>query len=237
MVWLVSALSVLALMPWRAVAMQANTGTSLTSMSATEVVSMLNEFGITSEIQQSGIQGSPLVVATTTGGAKFLVGFLNCKGTGTAARCGQAMVTTMQSSAGIAFEDLNGFNGTANVTTVVYEPEQRILIFGRNIFTPGGIGRENFKLQVALFLSDMQRFMTERSSTATSIAFTTKPDLTTKIDSLNVRRSHSKPVGTQIKAEAPRSKKFQLSEDGKLEVELAIANARGVNYDFDNPLK
>ena len=34
------------------------------------------------------------------------------------------------------------------------------------LFMPGGIGRENFKLQIALFLGDMQKFVEGRSASA-----------------------------------------------------------------------
>ncbi|MEO0399792.1 MAG: hypothetical protein AAF224_10290 [Pseudomonadota bacterium] len=199
-----------------------------TSISAPEVVSMLSEFGITGDIKaDAGAKGTPLIVATTTGGAKFLVGFLQCQGVGVAARCGQAMVTTMQSSAGVVYDDLNVFNGTSSVTTVVYEQSQQILIFGRNIFMPGGVGRENFKLQIALFLTDMTNFLKSRSGAAASVALTRRPNLRGKIDAQGASQSASSAL-----AKTPLTP-FHLSDDGALEVEIAISNGTGVDYAFD----
>lgn len=190
------------------------------TISAPEITAMLSDFGIATELRASQPGGSPNLIATTTGGAKFLVGFFDCADAAKAAGCKQVMVSTAQSSGGVEFEDLNNFNGQSSVTTVVYEPTNQILIFGRNIFLPGGIGRDNFKLQVALFLGDMQKFVEGRKATTKSVSFTATPDLKSKITSI---AAETAPV------EAP----LAVVRDRAAEVELAINNSLDVDYSVD----
>ena len=182
-----------------------------------EVSAMLSEFGISSELRASPAGGAPSLVATTAGGAKFLVGFFECADAAKPAGCKQVMISTAQASGGVAFEDLNNFNGQSSVTTVVFEPTNQILIFGRNIFLPGGIGRENFKLQVALFLGDMQKFVEGRRASAKSVSFTETPQLKSKITSI------AAPAETETPAVA-------IGFDRSTEVELAIANSLDVDF-------
>lgn len=191
----------------------------LEAVSATDVSAMLAEFGFTSEMRMANGAASPSLVATTDGGAKFLVGFFDCADAAKPAGCKQMMVSTAQASGGVDFDDLNSFNGQSSVTTAVYEPTNQIVIFGRNIFSPGGIGRDNFKLQVALFLNDMQGFVETRRAGAKSVSLMKTPDLKTKIDSVS--------GGESVAAEARR---LMISADGSAEVEIAINNSFDVSF-------
>jgi hypothetical protein len=191
----------------------------LESVSATDVSAMLAEFGFTSELRTANGAASPSLVATTDGGAKFLVGFFDCADAAKPAGCKQIMVSTAQASGGVDFDDLNAFNGQSSVTTAVYEPTNQILIFGRNIFARGGIGRDNFKLQVALFLNDMQGFVETRRAGAKSVSLMKTPDLKSKIDSV--------AGGESVTAEARR---LLISADGSAEVEIAINNSFDVSF-------
>jgi len=191
----------------------------LESISAADVSAMLAEFGFKSELRKATGAASPSLVATTDGGAKFLIGFFDCADAAKPAGCKQVMVSTAQASGGVNFDDLNAFNGQSSVTTAVYEPTNQILIFGRNIFAPGGIGRDNFKLQVALFLNDMQGFIESRRSGAKSVSLMKTPDLKSKIDSIT--------GGDGVDASARR---LMISTDGSAEVDLAINNSFDVNY-------
>ena len=187
------------------------------SIGAGDVTAMLGEYSIQSELRANPAGGSPSLIATTAGGAKFLVGFFECADAAKPAGCKQIMISTAQASGGVAFEDLNNFNGQSSVTTVVYEPTNQILIFGRNIFMPGGVGRENFKLQIALFLGDMQQFVEGRRATTKSVAFNETPKLKSKITSMTAA------------GEGP-SKAFAISADRSAEVELAIVNSLDVDF-------
>ncbi len=194
----------------------------LESVSATDVSAMLAEFGFQSELRTAAGSSSPSLVATTDGGAKFLIGFFDCADAAKPAGCKQVMVSTAQAGGGVDFDVLNSFNGQSSVTTAVYEPSNQILIFGRNIFAPGGIGRDNFKLQVALFLNDMQGFVETRRAGGKSVAFTTTPNLKSKITSITGGPS------PDIAA-----RRLMISSDGSAEVEIAINNALDVNFSVE----
>lgn len=191
----------------------------LESVSATDVAGMLAEFGFKSELRTAAGAASPSLVATTDGGAKFLIGFFDCADAAKPAGCKQVMVSTAQASGGADFDDLNAFNGQSSVTTVVYEPSNQILIFGRNIFAPGGIGRDNFKLQVALFLNDMQGYVESRRAGAKSVTMLKTPDIRSKIESV-----------TGSDAVAPEARRLMISADGSAEVEVAINNSFDVDF-------
>jgi hypothetical protein len=190
----------------------------LETVGANDVSAMLADFGIASEVKNAAPGQAPAILATTEGGAKFLIGFFDCAQPTAAAGCKQAMVSTAQSSAGIAFDELNSFNGNANVTTVVYDSSNQILIFGRNIFMTGGIGRDNFKAQVYLFLADMQEFMNGRRASAKSVSLKVQPELNSKISSITVG-DHS-PMATRI----------GISQDASVEIGMAISNSLDVNF-------
>lgn len=200
----------------------AQQGASLTdTVSGADVAAMLGDFDIKTEMRAAAAGGPPSLVATTAGGAKFLVGFFDCVDAAKAAGCKQVMISTAQSSGGVEFDDLNTFNGQSSVTTVVYEPTNQILIFGRNIFMPGGIGRENFKLQVALFLNDMQKFVEGRRASAKSVAFNNSPKLKSKIASIAAPDA-ADPAAT-----------LSISHDPSAEIEIAIGNSLDVDFTRD----
>ncbi len=186
-------------------------------ISAAEVTGMLADFGIGGELRASTAGGLPSLVATTVGGAKFLIGFFDCAEPAKPAGCKQVMISTAQASGGVEFEDLNNFNGQSSVTTVVYEPTNQILIFGRNIFMPGGIGRDNFKLQIALFLGDMQKFVEGRAASAKSVVFNKTPTLKSKIGSIAAGQAPSLIAGP-------------IALNRSAEVEIAINNSLDVSF-------
>ncbi len=195
-------------------------GGAFETLGAKDAAAMLQEYGIKTEMRQAQ-SGAPSLVATTDGGAKFLIGFFECADAANANGCKQVMISTAQASGGIDFEDINQFNGQSSVTTVVYEPTNQILIFGRNVFMPGGIGRENFKLQVALFLGDMQNFVNSRRSGAKSVSFLETPSLKTKISSISADSGAPAATGAALGA---------AGLDRSAEVELAIANSLDVDF-------
>lgn len=188
------------------------------TIAASDVSAMLAEFEITSELRSSQAGGPSSLVATTSGGAKFLIGFFDCVDQARSAGCKQVMVSTAQSSGGVAFEELNAFNGQSSVTTVVYEPQSQILIFGRNIFMPGGIGRDNFKLQVALFLNDMQKFVEGRRGSAKSVSFSERPSLKSKISAMATEDKTAQQAA------------LAQTHDLDAVIEIAIDNSLDVNY-------
>jgi len=198
---------------------------SLQSFSIADTATMLRDLGVASKPQSAGAGQAPLLLAETDGGAKFLIGFFDCADAPNAKGCKQVMVSTAQSSSGVEFDDINAFNGSSSVTTVVYEPTNQILIFGRNIFAQGGLGRENFKVQVALFLQDMQNFVSTRRAGASSVSFGVQPRPKGKISAITA------PEGAPSAAA-----RMLVSQDAAAEVAVAIANTNDVDFSVDYKL-
>ena len=197
-------------------------------ISAGEISSLLQEFDIPSQLRASNQPGNaPVLQATTPGGAKFLVGFFQCADAASASGCLQIMISTAQPSAGATYDDLNLFNGLSSVTTVVYEPSNQILIFGRNVFMPGGVGHENMKLNFALFLEDMSKFAATQAGSTASVSFGVTPWTRGKIDSFGADPDDASTTA------AFAARRMLISKDASLEVEMAIANSTGVDYAVD----
>lgn len=138
--------------------------------SAGDVASMLAEFEIETAVQAYSGDETASMIATTSGGATFIITMLQCDDAAAASGCKQAVMYTGMSNAGIAYDDLNTFHTNADVTRAINVPDQQMIVFGTQIFAQGGIGRENFQLLTALFLNDMQGYIENQMSGATSVA-------------------------------------------------------------------
>ncbi len=207
-----------------------NAGRQFGAIGARDAAAMLAEFQISTELRASQrTGGAPLLLATTAGGAKFLLGFLQCQDPANAEGCRHLMITTAQSSVGVAFEDLNQFNGTSNVTTAVYDSTNQILIFGRNIFVPGGVGRENLKLQIALFLKDMAKYAESRVAGATTISLNVG-GAPLSAGAAASGNAVSGKIDNAAGADNAAARALYLTPGGGLEVDVAGANDRGVNF-------
>ena len=191
------------------------------SFSANNTAGVLSDFGIVSQTVRSQAGGSPVVLAQTQGGAKFLVAFFSCDDAANAAGCKQALVSTAQPAGGIDFEAINDFNGHSSVTTAVYESSNQLVLFGRNIYAPGGVSRDNFKLQIGLFLSDMQRWVEGRQSNAKSVAFAKTPDPAIKITSITAPPSPAVPN--------------TLTSGLDLDLSVTVAIDNSLDVDFTKP--
>jgi hypothetical protein len=139
-------------------------------VSASDVTAMMSELGIASQLVANEPGEPPLILSTTPGGGKFLFRFLGCDDVKGAAKCSNTVVTTAFAGTGVAFEDLNTFNGEAVVTTAVAVPSDQIIIFGRNIIVLGGHSQELFKGTIYLFLQDVANF-SEKRAAAVSVGF------------------------------------------------------------------
>lgn len=134
-------------------------------LSAADVAALLADFNITTASESFELDGTSTLRATTSGGASFFATLMNCATPASGADCTHVLLYTGISNAGLAYEDINSFNTEAEVTKAVNVGPQRVVIFGTQIFARGGIGPNNFKLYVALFLRDMQNFMNSRAET------------------------------------------------------------------------
>ncbi len=155
---------------------QSTTNTQLMSnslieeFSAADVESMLGELEISLVRQPYLGDGTVSLLATTSGGATFVITMLSCSDPAAALGCKQAIVYTGISNVGVVFDDINTFHTNANVTRAINVPQQDIIVFGTQIFSQGGIGRENFQLLTALFLRDMQDYIQSQRAAGTSVS-------------------------------------------------------------------
>lgn len=154
------------------------------AFSAADVVNILGEFPIATEIQPDQGDGMPSVVAMTPGGAKFIISLFQCDDPAQGAGCKGAAIFTGYSNAGITYDELNAFNSDANVTRVVNMSEQNLIIFGTQIFFSGGVGRANFKFVIELFMSDMQKYVETKAELGTSVSLEAETESRGKISNL-----------------------------------------------------
>lgn len=198
------------------------------TISARQIGALLGEFGVSTQLRASNRPGNaPVILATTPGGGQFLVGFFQCSEPDKASGCLQIMISTAQPSAGTTYDDLNLFNGLSSVTTAVYEPSNQILIFGRNIFFPGGVVHENLKVNFVLFLQDLDKFSASKSGAANNVAFGVTPWSRGKIDGFQTEPN-------KTLAENFAARRMLISEDASLEVEIAIENSTGVDFTVED---
>ena len=154
------------------------------SFSASDVISILSEFPLESALQPYEGDNTATVLASTPGGARFLISLFQCEEPQTGAGCSGAAIFTGFSNAGVTYDELNDFNSDANVTRVVNVSDQNIIIFGTQLFFNGGISRANFKFVTELFLSDMQNYVETKSEAGTSVSLKTAPAERGKIGNL-----------------------------------------------------
>jgi hypothetical protein len=152
--------------------------------SASEVSAILSEFAINSALAPYDGNGSATLLAQTSGDAKFVISLFGCENPADGNQCTGAVIYTATSNAGIAYDDINRFNASTNVTIAVNVAEQNIILFGRQLFFAGGVGRDNFKYITALFLRDMQNFMDARVAAGTSVSLNVAPAPTGKTDNV-----------------------------------------------------
>ena len=203
---------------------QSSTNTQLMSagmmeeFSAADVQSILGEVDISLVRQPYLDDGTASMLATTTGGATFVVTMLSCTNPAEALGCKQILVYTGVSNVGVVFDDINSFHTNASVTRAVNVPQQDILVFGTQIFSQGGIGRENFKLLTMLFLRDMQNYIQTQRSAGTSVALQLKNTPKNKI----ANEENSLPADVML----PSYYRENLSHT----LTAAVSNTRSVDF-------
>lgn len=188
-------------------------------ISATDISSMMNELGITTEMAAAPDGGTPFLVATVASGARFIFRPSACEDAANAVNCRNAIVSTAMPSSGATYDDLNNFNGTSIVTTAVNLPSEQMIVFGRNIVVVGGHSRDLFKGTVYLFLRDVQNYVDTHAG-ATLVAFAPTPERATKISGFGNSVVVS-PAGI-----------FGIS-DFAPEVDAAIANGVSASFEID----
>lgn len=192
----------------------------MTRISASDVIAMMTELGVATELKANSEGSPPYILASVLGGGRFLFYFFNCENVAEARDCTYTIVSTAFPSAGLAYEEINEFNRNASVTTGVNLGEQQIIVLGRNILVFGGHSRELFKGTVYLFLRDVQSFA-DRKAPAASVGFSPPPKKASKITGLGRRDADG---------EAPKALGIT---DLSAEIAVAIANTNDVSFSLD----
>ncbi|MHA7871038.1 MAG: type III secretion system chaperone family protein [Hyphococcus sp.] len=194
------------------------------SFSAADVQSMMAELAIQAAPQPYQGDGASSLIATTSGGATFVVTMLQCEDPETGQSCTQAVLYTAASNAGIAYEDLNSFHENSDVTRAINVPDEQMIVFGMQIFSRGGIGRENFQLLTALFLNYMQRYVDGQMAAASTVALRSMGAKGGKTDNIGARNESSL---------APTA----FTDTYAYAVKAAVANTRHVEFLTGNASK
>ncbi len=139
-------------------------------LSASDISDILAKYEITTQLIPYEGQDAATLAASTEGGGKFLVSLFGCEDPTTGADCRGAATYTAFSNAGMAYDDINTFNTDAQVAKAVNVAEQNIIVFGIQRFFNGGVSRDNIEFEMILFLNDMQGFLENRQTGATSIS-------------------------------------------------------------------
>lgn len=192
----------------------------MTRISAGDVIAMMTELGVATELKANSEGSAPYILASVMGGGRFLFYFFNCENVAEARNCTYTIVSTAFPSAGLTYEEINDFNKNSSVTTGVNLGEQQIIVLGRNILVFGGHSRELFKGTVYLFLRDVQTFA-DRKAPAASVAFSPAPQKASKIAGRAVREADGGP-----------SQAFGIT-DFSADVAVAIANTNDVSFSVD----
>ncbi len=192
--------------------------------SSTDVASMLEAFEIAITMQPYQNNDQASLVAIAPGGAQFFITMQRCDDAANGVGCQQALVFTGMSNAGISYEVLNTFNSYSEVTRAMNLAEQQVVLFGMKIFAQGGIGQDNFRLLIALFLTDMQKYVEDQRSSANTIALKVSPtrDGSSKITS---------GVSTSIQSSE------QIGDMHEYALKAAILNTWNVEFLSDEAAK
>ena len=127
--------------------------------SASEVSAILGELEVTTTLAPYENDGTATLIAQTSGGATFFVTLVECTDPAAGIGCDGGVILTGSSNAGASYEQLNEFNTNASVAKAINVAHENVIMFGRNLFFSGGVGRDHLLLISYLFLSDMQSYV------------------------------------------------------------------------------
>ncbi|MEO1150753.1 MAG: YbjN domain-containing protein [Pseudomonadota bacterium] len=146
-----------------------NTGGVIKKIDINTMAAILAEMQISTE-QASANDGRQYLRAQTPGGARFFLDFLVCADRLAATGCGSVLFRAGMSNLGVTYDELNSFNKGSTVTTGFNLPELNLIGFTRLAVVEGGVARSNLSLQLGLFLTDMDNYVTNKAA-ATSVRF------------------------------------------------------------------
>jgi len=194
--------------------------------SFSDVSSILGELGIASRLIPATGDEGPNIVAVTPGGARFIVSMLSCDDASAGTGCKQFLLFTGLSNAGLSYDDLNSFNVNSTVAKAMNMVDQQVVLFGLPVIATGGIGRNNFRLSIALYLNDMQNYVTSKNN-ATSVSLSILSDAANSPEASGKLRNET--AGAEATAFASGSfRGFSVSAD--LALTVAVANTYKVDF-------
>lgn len=149
--------------------------------SAEDISSMMSEFEIQTVLTPYAGDEAATLVALTSGGGQFIISMFQCEDVTVGKNCNGAVIYTAMSNSGVAYDDINAFNSDSDVTKAVNMGDENLILYGTQIFFGGGVGRENYKLVTALFLTDLQRYIEAQVAAGVSVSFQATPSSTDKL--------------------------------------------------------
>ena len=174
-----------------------------------EITSILTEFGIGSQVVAGEAGGPPVILASDGGGGRFIVSFINCTDMAAGSGCNDYFLMLGMPSTGVTYEDLNQINGNSDVARAVYDAENQIVLFGAYFIAAGGVGRDNVKLNMALYFDNVNKYFESRSGTASTVSFSENPGNSNKSFAISTMSAdiESSPLRKAIRA----TQKHQIS--------------------------
>lgn len=154
--------------------------------SAADIAGLLEPMKIAVLPFEDGDNSAHTIIATTESGGQFLITLFGCADPVAGVGCEGVSSYAGFSNAGLAYDDLNRFNRESTVSKAINVDGQNAVIFGVQQFLKGGVRRDNIQFTIALFLSDLDKYLESAANNQTSVSFTIdKPELSvSKSDNL-----------------------------------------------------
>lgn len=188
-------------------------------VSAADITGVLEPLNITVLPFDEGDDSAHTIIATAESGGQFLITLFGCADPVVGTGCEGISSYAGFSNAGLAYEDLNRFNRESTVSKAINVTGQNAVIFGVQQFLKGGVTRDNIQFTIALFLSDLDKYLESAANNQTSVSLTTG----------DTDQAGSKSVNLFSESRATQSAVFGLySIDGA--IASAINNTGDVRF-------
>jgi len=191
------------------------------SISAQKVIAVLTDLGLSTQMIDAGNGTRKAVLSQTSDGGRFYIDFLDCEDEALSNGCSIMVLRTAMNNSGVSYDDLNQFNISAVITKAVNLPDQNLIAFFRFCIVRGGAGKEQLQRQIALFISDMDYYVSSQSS-ATSVSF--------PIDSKAAKQTPLKIAPLSARNNLNLSNTRDLLGEISLLNDAAIYNSKNVRF-------
>lgn len=205
------------------------------TVSLAEAQAILTSLNLQVAVERQGPDQPPFLVARTTGGGTFFSVFHGCADGVNVTGCRAAAHFTASTSQGMQYSDLNDFNGQSEISKAVHDVANDLVVFGHAFYLDGGIGEANYKVNVLLFLKDMQQHTERQQSSATAVSFGISPEADSKISSVTSVNVGSFSAGSKSSTTVSDSRPTLIKmSDGTVltqqKINAAVNNTWTANY-------